>query len=447
MSLFRKSHKPKQLVVGIDGVPRTLLFDMFQRGIMPALKKLTGEETIHEQKSVLPTVSSAAWTSFMTGLHPPRHGIMGFINKKRTSYDIVFPRREHIEADLLPELISQQGGKVFSMGVPVTYPPMHVNGMIISCFLAPSLEKAVWPPSEVSTLQRIGYSMDPDPTVAHQDRTRFLHLVIESLKRRIAAIKHYFPLEPWDLFVAHCMETDRLHHFYWSDYEDPSATFHDQFYEFYRVLDGLFEWIGNEMSAHDRIVILSDHGFSRLDYEVNLGKWFVDKGLMSLQNRTPGPPLANIQWQRTKAYVLIPGRVYLNLHGRDPEGTIDPAERERFITELRDEFLAWRGPNGEPVISSVLVDEAIPGWSEERECPDLLLLPGDGMDLKDGTLRPHVFEKKTLSGMHTFDDALLFLGGRPLQIERPPWIGDLAPSILKLLGLPIPAGLDGEALV
>jgi predicted AlkP superfamily phosphohydrolase/phosphomutase len=435
------------LVLGIDGVPRTLLFDMLKKGILPALKMLVGDSTLHEQKSVLPTVSSAAWTSFMTGLHPPRHRIMGFVNKKRTSYDISFPRREQIEGELLPELVSNQRGRVFSMGVPVTYPPMPVNGMVISCFLAPSLEKAVWPPRELSTLQRIGYSIDPDPTVAHQDRTRFMRLVVESLKQRIETIKHYLPQERWDLFLAHCMETDRLHHFFWSDYEDPSAPFHEQFHDFYRVLDGLFDWIGNEMGSRDRIIILSDHGFSRLDYEVNLGKWLVDKDLTSLQNLSPGPPLANIAWQRTKVYSLLPGRIYLNIRGREPEGIIDSSIRERFVRELKDEFLAWRGPKNEQVISTVLVDEEIPGFSERSECPDLLLVPANGMDLKDGALRPHIFEKKALNGMHTFDNAVLFLGGRQLPTGRRPWIGDLAPTILKLLEFPIPVGLDGDALV
>ena len=60
MSLFRRGTTPKLLVLGIDGVPRTLLSDMIERGVMPALKVLVGDRVIHEQKSVLPTVSSAA---------------------------------------------------------------------------------------------------------------------------------------------------------------------------------------------------------------------------------------------------------------------------------------------------------------------------------------------------------------------------------------------------
>ena len=178
-------------MIGIDGVPRTLLLNMIEKGAMPALKSLMGEREIVELGSVLPTVSSAAWTSFLTGLHPARHRIMGFINKDPHSYQVSFPSRRQIQGRSLPEVVSERAGRVFSMGVPVTYPPSRLNGVVISCFLAPELDKAVYPRDELTALKRLEYSIDPDPTVAHKDRTRFMDLVMHSLDRRIETIRHY----------------------------------------------------------------------------------------------------------------------------------------------------------------------------------------------------------------------------------------------------------------
>ena len=64
------------------------------------------------------------------------------------------------------------------------------------------------------------------------------------------------------------------------------------------------------------------------------------------------------------------------------------------------------------------------------------------MDLKDGISRPSVFERKSLTGMHTYDDALLIYP----NIRRIPedmWIGNMMPTILSHLGIPIPEDLDG----
>ncbi|MBN1423080.1 alkaline phosphatase family protein [Candidatus Fermentibacteria bacterium] len=435
------------VVIGIDGVPRTLVRRLIDEGVMPCMKALMGGREPAELHSVYPTVSSAAWTSFMTGLQPPRHGIMGFVNKTQGGYGIVFPRREHIRGPLLQEIVSTAGGSVFSMGVPVTYPPMELHGVVISCFLSPGLDKAVWPPEELRTLRDLGYVIDPDPLVAHQDRARFMELVLLGLQKRIDTIKYYFRRQNWDLFLAHVMETDRLHHFFWRDYADPSAPFHSDFFRFYRELDRLFGWLGDELGDSKRLVVLSDHGFCGLDWEVNVGKWMVQQGLTELRAQTPGPPLANIEWSRTTLYSMIPGRVWVNQQGREPEGIVAPADVGAVLDGLRQEAMAWRDPHGVPVLEKVLIREEIPGFTPGLDAPDALLVPRRGMDLKDGVLRPDVFERKVLSGMHTYDDALLFFGPAPIRADRTPWIGDMAPTLLSVSGLDVPVGLDGVSLV
>lgn len=429
------------VVVGIDGVPLSTLRHVASLTQLPTVSSLLRETG--ELRSVYPTVSAAAWTSFMTGLHPPRHGVMGFVNKDH-GYRISFPTRDHIRAALLQERVSREGGRVFSMGVPVTYPPMPLNGVVISCFLAPSLEKAVWPAREVATLADLGYVIDADPLVAHQDRRAFMGLVKRALKARIATVHHYFARESWDLFLVHVMETDRLHHFFWDDLTSPDSPFHADALECYRMVDELLGWFLDRLGSAERLVVLSDHGFCRLKWEVNAARWLVDQGMTALASAEPGPPLSQINWGETRVYSMIPGRLWVNTKGREPQGIVEASRASQILDEVRRMALEWRDPDGLPVLEEVFVRDRIPGYVDHPSVPDALMVPARGMDLKDGILRPAVFERKVLVGMHTFDDALLFLGGRPV----PPgaWIGDLAPTLCALMGIPIPEHLDGQPL-
>ncbi|GAH11344.1 unnamed protein product, partial [marine sediment metagenome] len=40
MSLFKKKKKERVMVIGLDGVPYSLLLELAQKGIMPATSKL-----------------------------------------------------------------------------------------------------------------------------------------------------------------------------------------------------------------------------------------------------------------------------------------------------------------------------------------------------------------------------------------------------------------------
>jgi len=433
---------PRLTVIGIDGVPHSLLSKLIDSGVMPNFEAIIKHNTMVEQNSVLPTVSSAAWTSFMTGLHPARHGISGFIIKDSNSYDVRIPDTSSIHGTVLQRVVSESGCSVFSMGVPVTSPPFSINGVMIGCFLSPNLDHAVWPPDEIPKLKNMGYSIDPDPRIAHTNRSRFMTLLQESLDARFATIQHYLQNNKWDLFLAHVMETDRLHHFYWDDYMDDTLPFHDGFIDLYQRLDRHIGRLIDTLHGCDNLIILSDHGFCRLNYEVNVARWLVENGLSSIKSEEPGLPLAHMDWSNTHVYSLIPGRLYINVRGRDPGGIVDEASKRAVLEDLKEKLLRWTAPDGERVLEGILLEEEIPGASSGCRAPDALMVPNNGMDLKDGIARSSVFERKSLTGMHTYNDALLIYP----NIRRIPedmWIGNMMPTILSHLGIPFPEDLDG----
>jgi bisphosphoglycerate-independent phosphoglycerate mutase (AlkP superfamily) len=69
-----------------------------------------------------------------------------------------------------------------------------------------------------------------------------------------------------------------------------------------------------------------------------------------------------------------------------------------------------------------------------------------GYDPKGALAKADVFGRSALTGMHTYDDALFFVNRRGVATEDLD-IVDLAPTILTLLGIEPPAGMDGRVRV
>jgi len=148
-------------------------------------------------------------------------------------------------------------------------------------------------------------------------------------------------------------------------------------------------------------------------------------------------------------YSLDPGRVYLNLQGREPNGTLP-----------QEEYEAWRGrvaaaamagltdpETGEPMLAQVLRREEIYHGPGLERAADLILVPRDGYDLKGAFGREALtFKGEALVGMHTYDDAMIAVRGRP--IERDGFsIVDATATVLELMGVEAPAGLDSRSLL
>ena len=68
------------MVLGLDGVPFTLIGEFVARGILPNLARILSQGfRLKQMDASVPEVSSTSWTSFMTGVNPGEHGIYGFL--------------------------------------------------------------------------------------------------------------------------------------------------------------------------------------------------------------------------------------------------------------------------------------------------------------------------------------------------------------------------------
>jgi len=446
--LFGK-RTPRVVVIGLDGTPYTFVQRMLEQGHMPNLARITAEAGYARMNSVYPTVSSVAWSSYMTGVNPARHGIFGFIDRVPGTYDTTIPTSRQMTATTLWEMLSQAGRRVIVINVPVTYPPREVNGILIAGFLSPRLERAVYPPDKAGLLQSLGYRIDTDAWLARESKDKLFADVTDCLERRGRTLLHLMDHEPWDFCQCHIMETDRLYHFAWEQYATDDPTYAPRFLEVIHRIDGL---LGDVLARVERVsaelVVLSDHGFCTLDYEVYVNTWLAEKGWLTLPDPRPERIQLSDVGPHCTVYSLDPGRVYLNLEGREPGGTVPPSEyeawRDRVAAAAMDDL---RDPRtGEPMLEAVLRREEIYHGPALDRAADLILVPRDGYDLKGAFGRDELtFKGEALVGMHTYDDAMIAVRGRPITRQGFS-IVDATATVLDLAGVEPPAGLDSRSL-
>ncbi len=444
MPLFRR--RRRLLLLGFDGVPYTEVLSLMEAGELPHMRRLADEGSLVQMDSVVPTVSSVAWSCFMTGCNPGRHGIFGFIDRNPGSYEVYLPNAQNMTAPTLWEHLSGVGKRVFVMGIPMTFPPKPVNGILVSGFLATELARATYPERIADELTSMGYVIDVDAWKARKDRDAFMSDLERVFQKRREVAWEYARRESWDFFAVHFMDMDRLQHFYWSDWEDGVEPFATRFKQFYIAMDEIVGEFSQLVDKHTSLVVMSDHGFCRLRREVNLGLWLWRNGWIGFGGASPDT-VSNLEGARTKAFGLIPGRLYLNVRGREPAGIVDPgsvdAMRNELIAALEDLVFP---DTGERVIERVYRrDELYEGRQLDR-APDLVAVPVRGFDLKDGYGKPTVWMTSALNGMHTYDDAFL-LTSFPVTQHRRPWVADVMPTIVERLGLARPEPIDGRSLL
>ena len=260
------------------------------KGRWPNLAKLVEEGSLTRMKSVLPTISSVAWSTFMTGKNPAKHGIFGFVDRRPNSYEVFIPTSLNMTSKTLWEILSEKGKQVLVMNVPVTYPPRKVNGYLVSGFLAPKLEVATYPASLASRLQNEGYEIDIDPWRARENLDHLYPDLMRVFEARTEGFLKLYRERKWDFAIVHIMETDRLYHFMWEHMEGGHPKYSKQFMDFFDALDRFIGTVGEEVSDDVTLMVMSDHGFCTLKKEIYLNKFlellFKKNTLLSLGRRS-----------------------------------------------------------------------------------------------------------------------------------------------------------------
>ena len=204
--------------------------------------------------------------------------------------------------------------------------------------------------------------------------------------------------------------------------------------------------MGAEMCIRDSVpILLSDHGFCAVHREVYLNHLLAEEGYLKF--KTDPPKDIRDMSARTQAYSLIPGRIFINLKGREAEGPVEPSAYESLRDELSKKLLAMADPDtGQQVIEKVIRREEVYSGPWLEEAADLIAIPYDGYDLKGNVDKDELMHKGALVGMHTLDDALLYIHSQEI-VKEDLCVVDLMPTLLQLMGIPSPADLNGTSCI
>jgi predicted AlkP superfamily phosphohydrolase/phosphomutase len=447
MGLFdrlRGEDHPRVAFVGIDGVPFSLLREHPEE--FPNFAALAEEGSAGAIDSIVPPESSACWPALTTGVNPGETGVYGFQDREVGSYDTYVPMGQDVQAPRLWDRLDEAGRATTVMNVPVTFPPQRNVQRMVSGFLSPGLDKAAHPDELRDYLQSIEYAIDVNAKLGHrEDKSDFMEDAHETLDTRFEAFSRYLRKDDWDLFFGVFMTTDRVNHFLFKDYEHDGPN-KEAFVEFYRAVDDYVGRIREMLPGDVTLVVASDHGFTSLEYEVHCNAWLEREGWLSFES-DDHDDLTDIA-ERSRAYSLIPGRFYLNLEGREPRGSVPQEEYEEVRAELKAELEALEGPDGTNVCARVVEKEDAFRGAHDDIAPDLVAIPTHGFDLKSG-FKGHdeVFGVGPRNGMHSFDDATLFVDDPSVSIAEAD-LFDIAPTVLDLMDVDYGrTDFDGASLV
>jgi predicted AlkP superfamily phosphohydrolase/phosphomutase len=474
------------LFIGLDGATKTVLAPMFDRGIMPSLQALWQRSAQGSLFSTLPMVTPVAWTSFLTGCEPDRHGIHEFFRLDADRRGFRINTAADIKVPTLWQILGATGRKVVSINLPMTYPAPVFPGLVIGGNDAPDHQQAIaCCPSFASRLTALApgfttrnlWKTRPRTTSELEATCRKTDAQFQSL---VAAAMLADAEVDWAALMVQFQNLDGLLHRAWPELDLDGASCPDRsavrIVE--RTLRTLDEACGRLLELADKrgaaVVALSDHGFGpcrsiinvngllqaggyqrRLSYGTRFqyrfhrlaDRWRRFQGRRgagavpgSLSRSVAGEVGCN--WNRTVAFApfgQLSACVFLNLQQIQNASKVDSLR-----TEIAEYLTAATHPEtGERLFAQAFDVARRYGYDPaEWGIPDILAGSVDGIQAQ-AKWHPR---SKALIGQDLALPATHYREG-VIAIQAPGLnpslliqgtISQVAPTVLGLLGLPIP---------
>jgi predicted AlkP superfamily phosphohydrolase/phosphomutase len=453
------------LVIGLDCAPPQLVFDRWLDEL-PTIRSLAERGSYGVLRSCDPPITVPAWSVMTSSRNPGVLGIYGFRNRRDRSYDgLAFANSRSIRVPRVWDILSERGRDVIVLGVPQTYPVTPTNGVMVSCFLTPDVTTSQYthPPELKEEIEGlVGEYMVDVPNFRTNEKERLLDDLEEMTEKRFRVAEHLLETRPWDLFFMVEMGTDRIHHAFWrfTDPEhrlyEPGNRFEGAMLDYYRRLDEKIARLLRFADEDTAVLLVSDHGAKAIDGGICVNEWLRQEGYLALKEAPDGPTRFSpelVDWSRTTAWGEggYYCRLFLNVAGREPEGVVPAEDYERVRGELKTKLEALGDEEGRPIGTVAHRPEEL---YEERNgiAPDLMVYFGDlawRSIGQVGTGTVHVFENDTGPDDANHAPEGLYLLADGVAPGRGPErdLRDIAPTLLALLGEPVPPEMEGKSLV
>jgi predicted AlkP superfamily phosphohydrolase/phosphomutase len=439
----------KVVVIGLDGATWDLINPWIDQGYLPVLEKLVARGTRGVLQSTIPPVSPLAWSTFLTGTNPGKHGIYGFIKRLDGEYRWRAITGSDRAGQPLWHYTDAQGLKSAFLYVPLTFPPSPLNGILISGLGTPGVESNfVYPPelkSELTTRFDNRFLLEP---LIKNGLEETLADILNSIDTQADVLNYILSKDEYSLTVFVFGQTDRVQHFYWKEM-DPRHPDHDPttpnvlkeaIRTVYERLDAAIGRVYESLDEDTTLIVMSDHGFGPYYRELYLNNWLAQEGFLTymdsgsrgvgsassrwvhklaykaiglVEGRIPqkivwplrkygllsrldqfnaNPSAVEIDWMRTSAYSAdFWGNIYLNLRGREPAGIVEPGEvADNLLQEITECLGKLCDPEtGERIIEHVYRQTELYSGSFAHQAPDLIVEFKETYHIKPQPLGQH----------------------------------------------------------
>ena len=465
------------LVIGLDSAPLGLLEPWIAAGKLPNLGRLIAQGATGVLNSSFPPLSPAAWSSFATGMHPGKHGVLDHGYRQAGTYKIVPTNARRRGGATLWQLLGQAGKRVGVINVPETYPPSPVNGFLITGMTTPS-DDADWcyPASLAAELKQAmgGYRVFGVRSKENLDRS--LAGMHQTIPLRMQAASYLWEQHQPHFMILVFMETDVVQHKTWK-YMDPSHPQHSRYgnaiLDIYRRIDEHLPLLLEQVDDETAVIIMSDHGAGPIDKWLNLNSWLLRENFLRLKPEWPSrlrhlafrlgltpnnayrlasalrlglvdkaadkakreasiqranPMMGlflsfnDVDWGQTRAYTLggnLTG-IWINLQGREPHGAVSPgAEYEQVRDELIDRLRELRDPDtGQAIATAIHRREQVYHGPYLERAPDVIFETLDeqyvGFGSQEFTTNAIMEPSPLFSGCHR-RAGMVALHGKPFR--------------------------------
>jgi len=428
----------KLLVIGLDGASFNVLDPLIEKSQLPNIGALISTGSRANLETTFPPITAVAWSSFMTGKNPGKHGIFEFVRRDHHSKRELAVNASFRHGRAIWDLLSDAGKRVVVHNFPCTYPPHEINGLMIADFMTPRGRRDFTYP--VSLLKEIeeefgSYRLHLSQTYAEGNVEAVLDELFDELEYKAKVTEYLMTRYEWDAFFQYFWGTDRIQHELWHIIDethprhnkDEASRYRDRVYDYFKRVD---EIVGRliELAGDDPLVLIaSDHGFGPVHKYCSLNIWLLQEGFLQLKrdamtrakrlmfslgltpefafklvkkiplgklrpsrgvSSQPGASkllgtfflsFNDVDWSKSVAFSKGNyGQIFVNLEGREPNGAVSGKEYESVRDEIIERLCALADPlTGKPWIGAVFRREDIYNGPLVEDAPDIAFLPAD----------------------------------------------------------------------
>ncbi|MGM0605611.1 MAG: alkaline phosphatase family protein [Halobacteriota archaeon] len=478
------------VTLGLDGANWQMLEQWLDEGSLPNLDRLIDDGTGGVSRSHLPPLTVPNWKCYSTGKNPGKLGVFRFDTIDTANRTHVFHDSTDFASAELWDYLNDIGLETGVLNKPSTYPPREIDGFIVaggpdaSETTYRSLDDGFATPKAVETLltDELGYRVHPSPMISPSERGEpEIQAILELIDLRFDAAELLLAEYDPDFLHMTVFYNMALQHYFWTD---------DPVFRAWKRIDDRLGDLRERIDEEDaHLLVMSDHGTCAVETIFYVNVWLQQRGYLSTHGNIDSvfgsigltkeralsiakrlgvaEPLSTvvpdgiqrmlpweegikrdrvlnaIDWEETTAVASTQGPVYLTVDRDDPE-------YNSIRESLRGELASLTHPvTGDPIASAVHHGETFYSGPYAANAPDLIIEQAPNVHTSDAIGPSEWYAAEgAWKGGNMPEGICLWYGPdvRDDGIALEARIHDLAPTLLHLLGSPVPTDMDGTVL-